>query len=58
MLDLKSIICAGYSCILHLQAMAEEVGNTLPTVLRVRSMLMDPDQMIRIVVIRIRISYG
>jgi len=25
MLDLKSIICAGYSCILHLQAMAEEV---------------------------------
>lgn len=26
MLDLKSIICAGYSCMLHLQAMAEEVG--------------------------------
>lgn len=25
MLDLKSIICAGYSCIIHLQAMAEEV---------------------------------
>jgi len=25
MLDVKSIICAGYSCILHLQAMAEEV---------------------------------
>ena len=25
MLDLKSIICAGYSCMLHLQAMAEEV---------------------------------
>jgi peptide chain release factor subunit 3 len=25
MLDLKSIICAGYSCILHLQAMSEEV---------------------------------
>jgi len=25
MLDLKSIICAGYSCILHLQAMAEEI---------------------------------
>lgn len=25
MLDLKSIICAGFSCILHLQAMAEEV---------------------------------
>ena len=30
MLDLKSIICAGYSCMLHLQAMAEEV-TTLPT---------------------------
>ena len=26
MLDLKSIICAGYSCIIHLQAMAEEVS--------------------------------
>jgi len=25
MLDVKSIICAGYSCILHLQAMSEEV---------------------------------
>jgi len=25
MLDLKSIICAGFSCILHLQAMSEEV---------------------------------
>jgi len=25
LLDVKSIICAGYSCILHLQAMAEEV---------------------------------
>lgn len=25
MLDLKSIICAGFSCMLHLQAMAEEV---------------------------------
>merc|ERR1712077_170387 len=25
MLDLKSIICAGYSCILHLQAIIEEV---------------------------------
>lgn len=24
-LDLKSIICAGYSCVLHLQAMTEEV---------------------------------
>jgi len=24
-LDLKSIICAGYSCVLHLQAMSEEV---------------------------------
>ena len=29
MLDLKSIICAGYSCILHLQAMAEEVRDHL-----------------------------
>ena len=27
MLDLKSIICAGFSCMLHLQAMAEEVGG-------------------------------
>ena len=29
MLDLKSIICAGYSCMLHLQAMAEEVKQLL-----------------------------
>ena len=27
MLDLKSIVCAGFGCIMHLQAMAEEVGN-------------------------------
>ena len=25
MLDLKSIVCAGFGCIMHLQAMAEEV---------------------------------
>ena len=26
MLDLKSIVCAGFSCIMHLQAMSEEVS--------------------------------
>ena len=25
MLDLKSIVCAGFGCMMHLQAMAEEV---------------------------------
>ena len=29
MLDLKSIVCAGFGCIMHLQAMAEEVSDNL-----------------------------
>ena len=28
MLDLKSIVCAGFGCIMHLQAMAEEVSDS------------------------------
>ena len=42
MLDLKSIICAGYSCMLHLQAMAEEVCADLAESLTLKCLPLKP----------------